>query len=513
MQATVPAGLDRKEAEVYLRLDPKRLPKHIAIIMDGNGRWARRRHLPRIAGHRAGVSSVRSTVETAARIGIPALTLYAFSEENWKKRPPSEVDFLMGLLCRYLKAEVPTLNKNNIRLEYIGRQHELPPSVQEKMQWAREATAHNTGMVLTLALNYSARTEMVDAFRSIVDAAARNGGLDHLEIDEDAVSRHLYTRHLPDPDLVVRTSGEMRLSNFLLWQLAYAEIYVTPTLWPEFRGVHLLEGIAEYQKRERRYGGLAGDAVAISTRSRGTFADKSVRATHSSLEDGQELRLLHLLKRILTAVVLIPIVLLLVLRAPVPVLALVAALVALLTVQELLKLAEAYGIRPLRWPTYIFVGLFFLLLAINPGNEKPLLSTAIFVYSAGFAAAIAPFVFLTVAMRRVNLSTAFPAAMVSAFAFAYVALPLGFLVQLREQWSGAFLLLVFAAAGMGRRHLCLLRWTFPGPSSDVAAHQSQENLGGSAGISARESGGGDVALQLCPAHQHGTVECASYRTT
>ncbi len=256
MQATVPAGLDRKEAEVYARLDPERLPKHIAIIMDGNGRWARRRHLPRVAGHRAGVASVRSTVETASRIGIPALTLYAFSEENWKKRPKSEVDFLMGLLSRYLKAEVPTLNKNNIRLQYIGRQHELPPAVQEKMKWASDATSRNTGMVLTLALNYSARTELVDAFRSIVDAAARNGGLNHLKIDEDAVSQHLYTRHLPDPDLVVRTSGEMRLSNFLLWQLAYAEIYVTPTLWPEFRGTHLLEGIAEYQKRDRRYGGL-----------------------------------------------------------------------------------------------------------------------------------------------------------------------------------------------------------------------------------------------------------------
>ena len=216
---------------------------------------------PSAAGCRTpGRSSVR-TVETAARIGIPSLTLYAFSEENWKKRPRSEVDFLMGLLCRYLKAEVPTLNKNNIQLRYIGRQHELPPSVQEKMEWARSATAHNTGMVLTLALNYSARTELVDAFRAIVDAAARNGGLEHLDIDEDAVSQNLYTRHLPDPDLVIRTSGEMRLSNFLLWQLAYAEIYVTPTLWPEFRGVHLLEGIAEYQKRERRYGGLAGDAA------------------------------------------------------------------------------------------------------------------------------------------------------------------------------------------------------------------------------------------------------------
>src|SRR5437016_11952960 len=229
--------------------------------MDGNGRWARRRDLPGVAGHRAGVASVRSTVETAARIGIPSLTLYAFSEENWKKRPVGEVSFLMSLLSRYLKAEVPTLNKNNIRLEYIGRQHELPGDVQERMAWAREATARNSGMVLTLALNYSARSELVDAFRSMVDAAARNGGLEHLEIDEDSVSRNLYTRHLPDPDLVIRTSGEMRLSNFLLWQLAYAEIHVTPTLWPEFRGVHLLEAISDYQKRERRYGGLAESAT------------------------------------------------------------------------------------------------------------------------------------------------------------------------------------------------------------------------------------------------------------
>jgi len=262
LRATVPAGLDRKEAEVFHRLDPDRLPKHIAIIMDGNGRWARKRHLPRIAGHRAGVTSVRSTVETAARIGIPSLTLYAFSEENWKKRPKGEVGFLMDLLCRYLKQEVPTLNKNNIRLEYIGRQHELPITVQEKMGWARDATRQNTGMVLTLALNYSARSELVDAFRSMAEVAASNGGLQHLKIDEEMVSRNLYTRHLPDPDLVIRTSGEMRLSNFLLWQLAYAEIYVTPTLWPEFRGVHLLEALAEYQKRERRYGGLSEDGSA-----------------------------------------------------------------------------------------------------------------------------------------------------------------------------------------------------------------------------------------------------------
>ena len=271
-----PTGLDRNESELYRRLDPGRLPNHIAIIMDGNGRWAKRRHLPRVAGHRSGVTAVRSTVETAARIGIPALTLYAFSEENWKKRPQSEVDFLMGLLSRYLKAEVPILNKNNIRLEYIGRQHELPPDVQERMEWAREATSRNSGMVLTLALNYSARSELVDAFRSIVSAAALNGGLDHLEIDEETVARHLYTRNLPDPDLVVRTSGEMRLSNFLLWQLAYAEIYVTPTLWPDFRGLHLLEGIAEYQKRERRYGGLNhGDGQAHRQPALATTGKKS----------------------------------------------------------------------------------------------------------------------------------------------------------------------------------------------------------------------------------------------
>src|SRR5450755_2391264 len=158
--------MDRKETDLYLRLDRARLPRHIAIIMDGNGRWAKRRHMPRVAGHRAGVAAVRSTVETAARVKIAALTLYAFSEENWKKRPKSEVDFLMRLLSRYLKAEVPTLNENNVRLEYIGRQHELPEDVQERMAWAREATARNSGMVLTLALNYSARSELVDAFQS-----------------------------------------------------------------------------------------------------------------------------------------------------------------------------------------------------------------------------------------------------------------------------------------------------------------------------------------------------------
>ncbi len=257
MRTTPPAGLDHKESEIWAGLDPRELPWHIAIIMDGNGRWAKRRHLPRVAGHRAGVASVRSTVETAARVGIPALTLYAFSVENWQKRPRTEVEFLMRLLRHYLKTELATLMKNNIRLEYIGRERELPDIVRARMDEARELTARNTGMVLTLALNYGARSELVDAFNDIVRAAASNGGLHHLKVDEALIQKHLYTRNLPDPDLVIRTSGEMRLSNFLLWQVAYAEIFVTETLWPEFRGRHLLEAIGEYQKRERRFGGVA----------------------------------------------------------------------------------------------------------------------------------------------------------------------------------------------------------------------------------------------------------------
>ena len=256
MHTEVPAGMSRKEAEIFAKLDPERLPKHIAIIMDGNGRWAHRRHLPRIAGHKAGAESVRSTVETAARCGVPWLTLYAFSVENWKRRPKTETSFLMALLRSYLKNEVPTLNKNNIRLQYIGRKHELPAEVQERMEWAQEATSKNTGTVLTLALNYGSRTELADAFESIVRQAMSNGGVEHLQVDEEMIAKHLYTANLPDPDLVIRTSGEMRLSNFLLWQLAYAEIYVTQTLWPDFRGTHLLESIVEFQKRERRYGGL-----------------------------------------------------------------------------------------------------------------------------------------------------------------------------------------------------------------------------------------------------------------
>jgi undecaprenyl diphosphate synthase len=259
LHTTVPAGLTRKQAELFAKLDPERLPKHIAVIMDGNGRWAQRRHLPRVAGHKRGVEAVRDVITLGSRIHLPAMTLYAFSAENWK-RPKTETSFLMALLRTYLKNEVPLMNDNNIQLRYIGRIHELPPEVQERMAWATEQTAKNTGMIMTLALNYGARAELIDAFQAIVKAATNNGGLKDLVIDEAMVSRNMYASDLPDPDLVIRTSGEMRLSNFLLWQLAYTEIYVTQTLWPDFDGNHLLEALEDFQRRERRYGNV-GAAV------------------------------------------------------------------------------------------------------------------------------------------------------------------------------------------------------------------------------------------------------------
>ena len=255
MHTIAPAGLSRKQAELFAQLDPARLPQHIALIMDGNGRWAQRRHLPRVAGHKQGVVAVREVIKLASRIHLPAMTLYAFSAENWK-RPKTETSFLMALLRSYLKKEVPLMNEFNVRLRYIGRTHELPPEVQERMAWAEEQTRNNTGTIMTLALNYGARAELIDAFRAIVDAAAKNGGLADLKIDEEMVSRHLYAADLPDPDLVIRTSGEMRLSNFLLWQLAYTEIYVTQKMWPDFSKEDLRDAIMEFNKRQRRFGGL-----------------------------------------------------------------------------------------------------------------------------------------------------------------------------------------------------------------------------------------------------------------
>jgi len=245
---------NREEAEYLEKLDPKRLPQHLAIIMDGNGRWAQRRHLPRVAGHRTGVKTARVIIETCSRLHIPCLTLYAFSLENWR-RPQAEVEFLMRLLREYLKRELPTMQKNDIRLLFIGRSEHLPQSVRDDMDEGMRLTSGNTGMRLILALNYGARAELVDAFNSMLEQARSNGAA-NFKVDEDSISEHLYTAGLPDPDLLIRTSGEMRVSNFLLWQIAYAEIYVTQVLWPDFSRVRLLEALVDYQKRERRYGGL-----------------------------------------------------------------------------------------------------------------------------------------------------------------------------------------------------------------------------------------------------------------
>ena len=248
--------LSAEERAAYATLKPDRLPQHVAIIMDGNGRWAGHRSLKRFLGHQQGANSVQLVTETAARIGIPWLTLYAFSLENNLRRPRAEVNFLMRLLKSYLEGNLQRMLDNNIRMRYIGRTHELPAEVQEKMLWAEEATAHNTGTTLTLALNYGGRSELVDAFRSLA-AEMKRKHLSPGQITEEDINRHLYTAHMPDPDLLIRTSGEMRLSNYLLWQIAYTEIYVTERLWPDFRGIHLLEAIADYQSRERRYGGLS----------------------------------------------------------------------------------------------------------------------------------------------------------------------------------------------------------------------------------------------------------------
>jgi undecaprenyl diphosphate synthase len=250
--------LTDEERAVYATLKPERLPEHVAIIMDGNGRWAGQRSLKRFLGHQQGAKSVQLVTETASRIGLPWLTLYAFSLENNLRRPRAEVSFLMRLLKSYLETNLQRMMDNNVRIRYIGRTHELAPDVQEKMAWASETTARNTGTTLTLALNYGGRSEIVDAFRGLA-AEMKQKNLSPDRISEEDIHRHLYTAHMPDPDLLIRTSGEMRISNYLLWQIAYTEIFVTERYWPDFRGIHLLEAIADFQRRERRYGGLGED--------------------------------------------------------------------------------------------------------------------------------------------------------------------------------------------------------------------------------------------------------------
>jgi undecaprenyl diphosphate synthase len=267
-----------EEASLLEKLDLTRLPRHIAVIMDGNGRWAKKRLLPRIAGHSAGTQSARTTIETCARLHIEALTLYAFSVENWR-RPKAEIEFLMQLLSEYIRKEMPLIQRNNIRMRFLGRADELPETVQRDTQVAMDATANNSGMVLSIALNYGGRAEIVDALNAILAARFQQGSpiqnhspeisenqqknqtlgsvnSQHEPVTEEEIARHLYTAELPDPDLLIRTSGEMRVSNFLLWQIAYAEIFVTETLWPDFNRARLLESLIDFQKRERRYGAI-----------------------------------------------------------------------------------------------------------------------------------------------------------------------------------------------------------------------------------------------------------------
>jgi len=238
-------------------IDPERLPAHIAIIMDGNGRWAKRRGRPRVAGHSAGMGPVRVVIETCAQMGLKALTLYAFSVENWK-RPRAEVEMLWRLMRSYLRSELPEIQRQGIRLHALGRIDALPAQVRAELEEALAQTAGNRGLQVNLAINYGGRAEIVDAVKALVEEARRR----EIIIDEAAIAARLYTAGIPDPDLLIRTSGEMRVSNFLLWQIAYAELYVTETLWPDFTRAELLRAILDYQKRDRRFGGLGSRAPA-----------------------------------------------------------------------------------------------------------------------------------------------------------------------------------------------------------------------------------------------------------
>ncbi len=242
--------LDKKE--LLSKIDKKRLPHHVAIIMDGNGRWAKQRHFPRIEGHRRGIKSVRDTVEGCCEVGVKALTLYAFSLENWQ-RPASEVSALMKLMEKFLYDEIPEMNENRVRLILTGRTERLPDRVLEAMEVAQKATQDNTKLILNLAFNYGSRTEILDAVNGII-RDIKSGEILSTEVTEKSIAQRLYAPYLPDPDLLIRTSGEQRISNFLLWQLAYAELWFTEILWPEFRREHLYQAIIDFQKRERRFG-------------------------------------------------------------------------------------------------------------------------------------------------------------------------------------------------------------------------------------------------------------------
>ncbi|MFH1563438.1 MAG: isoprenyl transferase [Nitrospirota bacterium] len=242
------------EACLLSSIDKNKLPEHIAIIMDGNGRWAKERRLPRVIGHREGMKTVKTVVKLCGELGIKVLTLYAFSTENWT-RPEQEINALMRLLRKYLRKEMDELIQNDVKFHFIGRLEQLPELVQQDLKWAKEKTTNNTGLILNLALNYSGRADIIDAIKKLT-ADIENGTCRKEEIDEVLFEKYLYTASLPEPDLLIRTSGEMRISNFLLWQIAYTEIYITPIYWPDFSRKHLLSAIIDYQKRERRFGGI-----------------------------------------------------------------------------------------------------------------------------------------------------------------------------------------------------------------------------------------------------------------
>jgi len=238
----------KAEQDLLRQINRSKIPRHIAIIMDGNGRWAKQRHLPRIFGHRAGITSVRDIVRACGALGVKVLTLYAFSAENWA-RPDTEVKALMRLLEDYLQRELPELQKNHVRLRAIGRWQSLPAGARAQLERVMEATSKNKGLTLVLALNYGGRQEIVDACNRAIQDKIKN-------VDEEKLSAYLYAGDLPDPDLLIRTSGELRISNFLLWQLAYTELFITSTPWPEFRRMHLYRALLDYQRRQRRFGGL-----------------------------------------------------------------------------------------------------------------------------------------------------------------------------------------------------------------------------------------------------------------
>lgn len=235
-------------------IDKNNLPEHIAIIMDGNGRWAKERGFPRVAGHRAGMKSVKETVRLCNDLGIKVLTLYAFSTENWT-RPQKEISTLMRILREYLRKEINELHQKNVKIDFMGRIDELPELVQQDLKLAKEKTANNTGLLLNVALNYSGRADIIDGVKKLI-IDIENKKCRKEDVNEALFEKYLYTTDLPEPDLLIRTSGEMRISNFLLWQIAYTEIYVTPTYWPDFSKEHLLSAIIDYQKRERRFGGV-----------------------------------------------------------------------------------------------------------------------------------------------------------------------------------------------------------------------------------------------------------------